>query len=223
MPRFVLSILTILLCLSLVACGATPQAAAAQAGPGSDQTQMAPRDLPLALQLALGTFRLEQTDRAVDAAQAGKLLPLWKAVRSLGQSETAAAQESQAVLKQIQQTMTPEQLDAIKAMQLSYEDIATLGQELGVNLGGGRPGNLSPEVQATRQAARQNGQGGGGGGGFGGGPGGFPGGGAPDGGFSPEARQTAMAARGGSFSPSGLGVPTQLLDALIKFLEAKIQ
>lgn len=220
MPRFALSILVILLCLALVACGAAPQAAAAQAGPGADQTQAAPREMPLALQLALGTFKLEQTDNAVSAAQAGELLPLWKAVRSLGRSETAASQETQAVLRQIQQTMTHEQLDAIAAMQLSYQDIAALGRELGLNLGGVRPGNLSPEAQATRQSARQNGQGGGG---FGGGPGGFPGGGPPDGGFSPEARQTAMAERGGSLSRSGLGVPEALLDALIKFLQAKLQ
>ncbi len=223
MKRDFMLILVVSALLILTACGGVPQVATA---PGAAQTPGVPRDLPLAMQLALGTFKLEGTDYPVSAEQATSLLPLWKAARSLSQSETAAAEEIQALVKQIQQTMTPEQLQAIEAMSLSFQDVASLSQELGLEIGGGRfGGDVDPSVQATRQAARQSGQAPPGG--FGGGPGGgFPGGGGgpggPGGDLSPEARQTAIAERGG-FQRAGLGVPQQLLDALIEFLQAKVQ
>lgn len=187
--------------------------------PGGDRD----RNLPLAMQLALGTFKLEDTDHPVSAEQAKDLLPLWKALRSLGDSETTAAQELEAVINQIQGAMTPEQMTDIQAMQLSFQDMQSLSQELGLQFGmGGGFGEMSPEMQATIEAARQSGQAPGGGG-FQGGPGGFPGGGPPDmGGVGPEVRQTAMASGGGRRN-SGLNLPPGLLDALIKLLEEKAQ
>jgi hypothetical protein len=175
------------------------------------------------MQLALGTFKLEDTDHPVSAEQAKDLLPLWKALRSLGDSETTAAQELEAVINQIQGAMTPEQMTDIQAMQLSFQDMQSLSQELGLQFGmGGGFGEMSPEMQATIEAARQSGQAPGGGG-FQGGPGGFPGGGPPDmGGVGPEVRQTAMASGGGRRN-SGLNLPPGLLDALIKLLEEKAQ
>jgi len=178
---------------------------------------------PLAMQLALGTFRLEDTDYPVDAEQAAALLPLWKAARSLSQSETAATEELQAVIDQIEDTMTAEQLAALADTSLGFEDMGAIAEEFGLEFGGGQFGDISPEMQATMQAARESGQFppegfGGPGPGFGGAA---PGGGlGPGGGLSPEQRQTAVAERGG-FRRAGLGVPSSLLDAVIEFLEAK--
>ena len=62
-------------------------------------------------QLALGTLQLEETELAVDEALAAELLPLWRAAQSLANSDTAADAEVKAVINQIQDTMTPEQVN----------------------------------------------------------------------------------------------------------------
>jgi hypothetical protein len=220
MKKYILIILSILAILAASACSATSQGTAAlgvstsgeasQAGGGSGLTIM---------QLALGTFKLDQTDYSIGAQEAGELLPLWKAYRSLSQSDTTAAEEIQALVSQIQSTMTPEQVKAIEAMNLSIQDLQSISQELGLNLGtGSGPGNLSPQAQATMQASGNSGQAPAGG--FGGGPEGIPGaGGLP--GVGVQAMQTAMPS--GVSSGTGLGVDETLLGAVVDFLAAKTQ
>jgi len=107
--------------------------------------------LPVELQLAVGILALDGTENAIDAQIAAELLPLWKAIRSLSESDSVAAEEIQAVFKQIQETMTPKQVQAIAAMQLTREDMTQLAEEMGLNFGAGagRFGELSPEMQAT--------------------------------------------------------------------------
>jgi len=101
--------------------------------------------LPASNQLALGTLQLEETENAVTPEQATALLPLWQAIQGGAlQSNT----EINAVMKQIEGTMTSEQLAAIAAMQLTAEDIRTWAQERGLNV------DFSPEAMATRQAER---------------------------------------------------------------------
>ena len=197
------------------------------------RTRLAEGETPPAMVLILGTFKLEDTEFAIDSAQAAELLPLWKALRSLSESETVAAEELQAVINQVQDTMTAEQIAAIESMELTMQDLGAIAEELGLELNnfGGRFGELSPEMQATREAARESGQnpfgdefpGGGQGAGPGGGiPGGGPGGGQGFGGgeLSPEARQTAIAERGG-VRGAQLGINPFLLEAVIEFLETK--
>ena len=62
--------------------------------------------MPISAQLGFGTLLLEDTEHAVDAGQAAELLPLWKAARSLSESETVAEAELEAVFHQIEDTMT---------------------------------------------------------------------------------------------------------------------
>lgn len=246
---FTLTTVSLLFLLAITACSSTGTNAGdvAQAGEGagtsgegftaqesgvnSTPNPNQERETPQAMQLVLGTFVLEETDHPVDAEQAAKLLPLWKAARSLSQSETVATEELQAVVNQIEDTMTPVQLDLIEDKQLSFEDINSIAEELGLELGfGGFGGEISPEMQATIQAARESGQAPpdgfrGPGGGFDGPPpggGAGPGGGGEFGGLSPEQRQTAIAERGG-FRQVGLGVPLPLLEAVIEFLNIKVQ
>jgi len=220
MHKTLLLNIVLLAALVLAACGPAVAGGAAQPGGGTaaNATPQANREMPLALQLALGTFKLEETDHPITAEQAEKLLPLWKATRSLGRSETSATQEVEAVVKQIQQTLSTEQLQAIQDMKLSFQDMGAIAQKYGIEIGrGGGFGNLSPEMQATAQAARQSGRAPQGfGGGF---PGGPPGGG--PGGTSPGLQQTAQARAGGRRANSG--VNPAMLDAIIKFLEAKVQ
>ncbi|NKQ34702.1 MAG: hypothetical protein HF973_03705 [Chloroflexi bacterium] len=118
--------------------------------------------LPIRTQLILGTMKLEDTDLAVTPEQAAELVILWQASAALSRSGTGATEEVTAVINQIQDTMTPAQISAIAAMQLTRGDIQTLAQELGVSSGGdgtgqgggGQGQNLTEAERATRQAER---------------------------------------------------------------------
>jgi len=234
--------MVLLTMIVLSACSGT-QAAGTEAIPQGLLNADYENALPVEMQLAFGTLKLDGTENAVNVEAAGELLPLWKAVRSLSESDSAASEEIQALFKQIQETMTPGQVQAIAAMQLTGEDMAQVAVELGLEfLGGGRLGNLDPEMQATVQAARESGQfpqgGDFPGGGFRGGDGpvivgpeggqGFPGGGfrggSPDGQLSPE-QQATMEARRAANGGGGarFGVPTAILNAVIEYLETKVQ
>jgi hypothetical protein len=225
MKKPVLVIISILLIFSVAACSSSAQQASASQGGFDGSQASAPRELPLALKLALGTFKLDGTNYSIDSQEAQQLLPLWKAVLALSQSDTTAAEEMTALVNQIQSTMTPDQIKAIDAMGLTFQDMRTIAQEQGINLGGGGGGvgNLSPEARSTLEASRGSGQfpRGDFGGGFPGG--GFPGGGPGGGGnFNRQALGTASAVNGGAPGVS-LGVSPVLLNALISFLEAKVK
>ncbi|MGD9092184.1 MAG: hypothetical protein PVF74_05025 [Anaerolineales bacterium] len=182
-------------------------------------------NFPMEMQLMLGTVMLEGTSYVIDPQQAAELLPLWKALRSLSESDTTAIGEVEAVINQIQRTMTTEQMEAINGMELSMSNFGEVAEILGLEETsfGGRFGEMSPEMQATIEAARASGQGPPGGfGGIGGGQG-FGGGQGPGGeGLSPEQRQTAVAERG-ELRGAGFRINTTLLNALIEFLENKTQ
>ena len=172
--------------------------------------------LSVPMQLVLGTLMLEDTELSVDSNQAAQLLPLWKAARSLGSSDTAAAEEVGAVYNQIQATMTPEQIAAIAAMQIRREAMFEVTQKLGLAFGPGSGGeDLTPEQKAARESGQERP-----GGGFGGGQGagGGQGGGAGGAGLSPEQRATAIAERGGTLG-AGSGVNPAFLEAVISLLE----
>jgi hypothetical protein len=229
MKRILLITLLVATILISAACSTTNQGTTIQSGtpvPAYQRTQTTgnvnTQALPVSMELALGAFKLDDTQNAIDAAQAAKLLPLWKAVRALGKSDTTAPEETQALWKQIQNTMTPEQMQAIDQMNLSFRDMESVAQEFGLDLGmGGGFGTMSASVRETAQANRNSGQEQ-----PGRGEGGFPGGGGPSGegqAYSPEARQTAIAASGGSTSSGSMGLNTALLDAVISFLEAKTE
>ncbi len=179
--------------------------------------------MPVETQIMLGTVMLEETEFAVNAEQASALLPLWKALRSLGENDTTAQAELDAVISQIEDIMTLEQVSAIEGMGLSMQDLSVVAEILGVEmdgLGGGGFGDITPEMQATREAMRESGQapGGGPGGGLGLGGGQGPGGAELD----PAARETAIAERG-VVRGARSGINSFLLDGIIEFIEAKIK
>ena len=219
MKKISISVFVILM-MTLAACGAVTN--------GTQQATSTQQDgsLPIQEQVLIGTFKLEGTPQAVTAQQAAQLIPLWQVYKDLSGSDTAAQEEIDGLVQQIQDTMTPEQMKAISDMHLTRQDLFTIMQDQGITQGRGQ-GNGN----------RQNGQNGNGGG-FGfappdGGPppGGFGGGGGGGGGgfgggsggqsFTPEQIATAQAARGqgGSF---GLNrIPSGLIDALVQYLQKK--
>ena len=196
--------------------GTSEDAAGDTAGTAASLNSDYENALSVPMQLVLGTLMLEDTDLSVDSNQAAQLLPLWKAARSLGSSDTAAAEEVGAVYNQIQETMTPEQIAAIAAMQIKREAMFEVTQKLGLAFGPGSGGeDLTPEQQAARASGQEHPGGGfGGGPGGGGGQGGGAGGGA---GLSPEQRATAIAERGGTLG-AGSGVNPAFLEAVISLL-----
>ena len=215
--------------------GSAANAAGATGASGTITSDLLPTDyenaLPLQLQLIFGTLKLDGTENEVDAETAKALLPLWKAARSLSSSDTAASQEVEAIYKQIEDTMTPAQVQAIAVMKLTRDDTMEIAQEMGLNIGlnGGGPGNLTAEQQATAEARRESGQGFPEGGIPGGAPpgGGIPGGGGPPGGGFPGGGAQGGGSSGGA-SGSGQsnnrprsGFGNAFYDAVIQYLQEK--
>jgi len=197
--------------------------------------------LSLTDKLAPGILKLEGTDLAVTPEQAAELLPLWKAVKSLGSSDTATQLEIDAVYQQIQDALTAEQLASIEALDLSGENMRTLMSELGIDMNAPFDTGLTDSERATKIAElRASGnipQGGFGGGNGGGQPpsgGGMPSGGAmPEGGVIIEGNGVPPDAAGGMMiqgTPQpgqmggrggGMGFSNLFLEPLIKMLETR--
>jgi hypothetical protein len=95
--------------------------------------------------LLVGTLNLEDTDQAISADEAATLLPLWQAYRSLSTSQTSAEVEVEALLNQIQSTMTTEQVQVIKTMNLTDTDMMDLMQ----SMGGGKIMRGTSDPQST--------------------------------------------------------------------------
>lgn len=146
-----------------------------------------PAKMPVDSKLGIGILKLEGTPQAVTAKQANDLLPLWKALKTMLASNTASADEITALLKQIQDTLTPDQVQAVQKLTWTQADLQAIMQQYGIQGAGGQGGfaNLTPAERATRVAQFQAQGGGnrtggtGGNNGTGGRPagGGFPGGG----------------------------------------------
>ncbi|MFZ5820268.1 MAG: hypothetical protein ACOYYJ_10225 [Chloroflexota bacterium] len=213
MKKTILITLAALVVSSLVACAGN----AGQATPETD-------GLPIASQLIVGTFRLEDTELAVTPEQATDLLVLWRVYVDLGESDTAAQVEMDALVEQVQESMTTEQVSAILDMQITQQDVFAVLVEQG------GAGSSAGAGDGDTSAAS------GGGGGFAppdGGMAGSPpdgGGGAPpDGEMMPDggAGGTASAGQGAETGPGAgpagsAGVPTALVEALIRLLEQKV-
>jgi hypothetical protein len=227
-----LTITGIIIVMILVACGAKASTAGSsssgQAANGTPEARNLTQPLPLAEQLVVGTFKLEGTGNAITATQATALVPLWQAYTQLTTSNTAAQAEIDAVITQIQSTMTPQQVQAITAMKLTRQDLFKTMSDLGLNnFGGGANG--TPGFSGTPRAGGGGGFGFGGGGGDAGGPppgaggggggfgGGFGGGTGGTGGtrLTPNATQQALRAQFAN------RIPTPLMNALITLLQKK--
>jgi len=212
MKKLTLLLSTILI-LALTACGGAQNATESN----SSQPNGLSGELPIASKLVIGSFKLEETDLAITAEQAADLLPLWQVYEDLSSSDAAAQEEVNALIEQIQETMTPEQMTSINDMNLTPQDVFTLMQEQGVQFAG-RP-QSSDQTNVGQNSGDEIPQGGGpviiqG-------PGGGPGGGGQ--GLNPQQIATAQARRtengGGGFALNG--TPAPLIEALVKLLQEK--
>jgi len=181
------------------------------------------------IRLIIGTFKLEGTDQAITAEQAAKLLPLWQAIKDSqgnamppqGQPQTNATPQDHTALqqgidsriKQIEEVMTPAQLEAIQKIEINQQDVLTLLQEQGITLQGPQAGNGNGQGNGTFMPP----------------PGTPPAGGMPGGngtnggqGQAPQDGQmgTPRAGMAPGNGPAGF-VPNELIDALIQILQKK--
>jgi hypothetical protein len=85
-------------------------------------------------QLAFGIMQLDSTPNAVTAEQAKTLIPLWQGIIALSGDETTASEELTAVQDQIVAALTPEQLQAIAAMQLTNADLTAFYADYGISV-----------------------------------------------------------------------------------------
>lgn len=153
--------LVFLFALLLASCSGTAAPASTTSG-DLYVSQNLPVDYEDALavrnQLALGTLELIQSNSAISAEQAQTLLPLWQALRSTQQAGGTAQAEVNALLTQIEAAMTPEQLQSIASMKLTFTNMQEWATANGITMGsgGGSPGQgsgMSAEARATKQAA----------------------------------------------------------------------
>jgi len=213
---YIIYLITIITLLATAACGTALNSMSGTAAEPSlaDTTG---GEMTQTQRLALGIIKLEDSTQPVTAEQAGQLVMFWKALRNITAEDTAVEAEKTALIKQIQGTLTGDQQKAIETMDLDFSSMSEVATKLGIQMGGGM-GSLTQEQQATRQAAMSSG-------GFDpGAQGGAPGGGGPPmgggmmgetGGFPGQQDSESV----GMPNPgSGLGLPDQLVEALIQFL-----
>lgn len=215
---------TIFLGLGLILAGCAVQQSAATGSSSATATNAASGQFSPSLSvqagifypLALGTLNLEGTDLAVTPQQAATLLPLWQTADDLAKAGNATAADQEAAFQQIQDAMTPEQMQAIQSMDLSGQNMPDLAQKLGIGMPGGQA-TLTPEQQATMDAARANGQP----------PAGTPGPGGPPGaqGTPMPGGPQGMASNVTPAAPLGMraGFETAIYQAVIDLLQQKIQ
>ena len=116
------------------------------------------------LLLAFGTLKLAETTYPITVEQAPQMLMLWQALENLSQSGISPEAEVNALLSQIEQIFTSEQISSINAMALTQAELQTWSQSNGITVrsgtgigsgtgqGSGQGSGLSPEEKATKQA-----------------------------------------------------------------------
>ena len=202
-------------------------------------------ELSTAAKLALGTLKLEGTSNAITAAEAKELVTLWEGYQSISTSDTTSQMELDALVKQIEATMTSDQQNAIDAMNLNEQSISETLSTLGETASLYGPVG-TPSVSASGQSGSTSGTSGiassgssgsassGSGGMPSGGPGGIPPGGSsgmPIGGDSSgvgeiligtNTQGTAIATQSTTVTGS-IQVNPMLLRAVIQLLETRSQ
>ncbi|MBK8616728.1 MAG: hypothetical protein IPN96_06375 [Anaerolineales bacterium] len=185
--------------LTLTACASstgTP-ASAPSGGPGA-------MELPAQTKLVLGTINLEETEYPVTSEQAAELLPMFYVLQDLNDSDTAAQEEIDGLVAQIQETLTAEQTQAIDGMSLSMRDVFAISQ--------GSSGSTSSSDAESATGT--------------GGPPDMGAGGPPDMGGMPSGMQstgTTSTSSDTSAAPvMDTSTPSALFDAVIALLQKKI-
>ena len=228
----------------LASCGAKGSSPASAANSITDSNIGAMSQVE---QLLIGTLKLEGTNQAVDKSQAAALLTLWQAYKELMSNNSTAQEETDAVISQIQSSMTADQLKAITDMKLTFTDIASTMTALGITFtpqtingtqvapgqgfGEGFAGAVPPDVaggfpsgdSTSGGTSRRTGTTGGNSSSGGGGAFSYGSGGTGGANLTQSQIATLQAGRTGGSSARSGRVPTALLNALIALLQTRAQ
>jgi uncharacterized membrane protein len=194
-------VIIILIALILTACGTAANA-------NQSATTSKTKSFAGQAELIVGIMKLEGTDQALTTKQASELLPLWEVMKVLANSDTSAQVEIDAAFREVNETLTPAQLQAIKTMKLTAQDVSAFEQ------------GLTTAVQSSSKSSSSSSNSGGG---FGGPDGGGPGGdelGAIVAGVSQTSTSSTLTTQVSSGASSQ--VPTALINALIKVLQKRV-
>jgi hypothetical protein len=198
MNKKILWISLVIFTLTLTACSSTTKTNRI-----SSRNKAPATALSTQTKLVLGTINLEGTDAMVTAEQATQLLPMFYVLQELNSSKSAAQEEVDGLVNQIQATLTKDQLQAIDGMSLSMRDVLAITQ---VN---------SKSSSKTSSTTTSSGAGAGR-------PPADMGGGMPSGGMS-STNTTSVSSASGTMPAMGTSTPSALFDAAIKLLKTKIQ
>ena len=135
MKKIFMVIVTLCIGVSMAGCSESEKTEDTTASGVSIETVLATETT--GFELVLGSIKLEETDLAIDVDQTQELIPLWQAYAALSQSDITAQAELDAVLKQIMNTMTAEQMELINSWELSAQDMQSLMNEYGIEIGRG--------------------------------------------------------------------------------------
>ena len=182
---------------------APTQAPSAQKGAAASALNTKYTDaVSVAEQLLTGTFMLADTNLSLTGEQTAQLIPLWTSLKEAVQN-SAAQEQTDAILQQIESTLTAEQVKAIVDFRITRQSMMSVLQDKGVTMGG----------------PQGNGSGGPNGSGGGTPPDGTPpaGGSGNGNGTPPQMDETPVAGN----PPQGRGnfLLPELIDALIQFLQ----
>jgi hypothetical protein len=222
MKKLTILLSMLVIMVLLAACGGTTEIVEAETNTQNNpQTETGAEDgafdpenfafeMPLQTSLIMGSFELEGTENEITSEQATELIPLWQVLKNLLDSDTAAAAEIDAVVNQISDTMTDDQIAYINNMVFDPQSMRTLMEELGLNQGFQRPEGAEGEEGSGPQRPEGMPEGMG--------PGSGPGG----DGLTPEQIEAMQATReAGGGMGRGMGMNTELIDALIELLQSK--
>ncbi|HMD89171.1 MAG TPA: hypothetical protein VKF38_08410 [Anaerolineaceae bacterium] len=153
----IISIFLVLLVM-LSACGSSATTSSSSA----QSQQVTPSSLTLQNKLGLGILKLQGTSLAVTAEQANTLLPLWKAVKVLSTNNITSPAEMTALYQQIEDSLTSNQVQAIKNLSLTQAELNTLIQQQGSSTAtksSSSSSSLSSSVQSQNAGAGLDGGG----------------------------------------------------------------
>jgi hypothetical protein len=155
---FIVSALALSSCSTIQAFASTGSQNGTQQGGTAQAGQQRQFTASPEMRLAIGIMKLEGTPNAVTADQAKTLLPLWKGMKALGAAGSNSTQEEVTGLDdQIKAALTPEQVKAIDAVDLSPQNMRTIFSSLGIQFGNG---NFNRQGGTGQNGTGQTGQGG---------------------------------------------------------------
>ena len=121
--------LILILVLFASACSSTGSQESTRVVLSTDYAEDA---LSVEMQLVVGSLILGESDQAVNSELASSLVPYWKMYISLAESDSAAVEEMDGVVSEIQALMTDDQVGYIAGLQLTQESMKILLDDSGI-------------------------------------------------------------------------------------------